>query len=100
VQKIFNLSNAGPMLSRDGLTKALSDVGSGPPVAGSLSIGSSQSWRIEAGGTSAAAVEEGAMLRSALEDARNLYAALEISSGENIRALQQQVRPEQLGAVQ
>jgi hypothetical protein len=96
VQEVLNLSNADPMLARDGLTKALSDAGSGPQVAGTLSIGSSQSWRIEAGGTAAAAaVEEGARLRSALEEARHLHAELEVSSGEHIRALQLQVCPAQ-----
>lgn len=90
---MLNLTSAEPAFTRDGHSKPLSYADSGPQVAGSLSIGSAQSWRIEAGRSlpAAAGVEEGARLRAALEEARNLYAELEVSSGEHIRALQLQV---------
>lgn len=93
IQEMHNLSSAEPVFARDGASKAMTDAGSGLPVVGTLSIGSAQSWRIEAGGPlqAVAAGEEGARLRAALEDARSLHAELELSSGEHIRALQLQV---------
>lgn len=90
---MHNLSSSEPAVVKDGASKALSDFGPGPSVAGTLSLGSAHSWCIEAGGKMPAATagEEGARLRAALEEARNLHAELEVSSGEHIRALQLQV---------
>lgn len=87
---MLSLSNA-TAVERELVGKVLPD-GYGP-VAGTLSIGSVQSWQIEAGGAvpTSNAVEESVRLRAALEESRTLYAELEVSSGEQIHALQQQV---------